>query len=324
MTESLIRWIATADALRHIEHFQAEIPLALTFIRERADDYYTSLVGDLFDRMRENSAESTEWARLGNAFAQFVDDDAGLLTRSRIDRSEAALYAAAAFYCGGFPASAYLSMTRMQPTPQQGTVRACYDLLMRPAEPVSETVLGLVTALRLGDVNLIAQELVRASEAATLALASGPDDWVPARLYEQLMRRFTLVNLRAVLPARVEGYWNSLIDSLVSRIPSTWEFFPSQIQAIQGQLFDNAASYTLQMPTGSGKTTLSETLLFDHLQRNPEDAAVMLVPFRSLASELRRGLVRNLNSMGINSRCAYGGTVPSGDEIRSWTRRGWL
>jgi hypothetical protein len=88
MTESLIRWIATADALRHIEHFQTEIPLALTFIRERADDYYTSLVGDLFDRMRENSAESTEWARLGNAFAQFVDDDAGLLTRSRIDRSE--------------------------------------------------------------------------------------------------------------------------------------------------------------------------------------------------------------------------------------------
>lgn len=317
MTESLLRWIATADALRHIEHFRAEIPLGLTFIRERADDYYTSLVGDLFDRMRENSAESTEWARLGNAFAQFVDDDAGLLTRSRIDRSEAALYAAAAFYCGGFPASAYLSMARMQPIQREGTIRACYDLLMRPAEPVSGSVLGLVAALRLGDVNFIAQEAVRASEAAALALASGPDDWVPARLYEQLMRRFTLVNLRAVLPARVEGYWNSLIDSLVSRLPSTWEFFPSQIQAIQGQLFDNAASYTLQMPTGAGKTTLSETLLFDHLQSNPEEAAVLLVPFRSLASELRRGLVRNLNSMGINSRCAYGGTVPSGDEIRS-------
>jgi superfamily II DNA/RNA helicase len=317
MTESLIRWIATADALRHIEHFQTEIPLALTFIRERADDYYTSLVGDLFDRMRENSAESTEWARLGNAFAQFVDDDAGLLTRSRIDRSEGALYAAAAFYCGGFPASAYLSMARMIPIPREGTVRACYDLLMRPAEPVSGRVLGLVAALRLGDVNFIAQEAVRASEAAASALASGPDDWVPARLYEQLMHRFTLVNLRAVLPARVEGYWNSLIDSLVSRIPSTWEFFPSQIQAIQGQLFDNPASYTLQMPTGAGKTTLSETLLFDHLQSNPDEAAVLLVPFRSLASELRRGLVRNLNSMGINSRCAYGGTVPSGDEIRS-------
>jgi helicase len=318
MTESLVRWIATADALRHIEHFQGDIPLALTFIRERADDYYTSLVGDLFDRMRENSAESAEWARLGNAFAQFVDDDAGLLTRSRIDRSEAAMYAAASFYCGGFPASAYLSMAAVQTIPSEGTAQACYDLLMRPAEPISAEVVGLVGALRLGDLDFINQEMVRARGAATLALASGPDDWVPARLYEQLVRRFTLVNLRAVLPARALGHWNPLIDSLVSRTPSTWEFFPSQIQAIQGQLLENTTSFTLQMPTGSGKTTLSETLLFDHLQQNPDEAAVLLVPFRSLASELRRGLVQNLNSMGINSRCAYGGTVPSGDEVGNW------
>jgi helicase len=70
------------------------------------------------------------------------------------------------------------------------------------------------------------------------------------------------------------------------------------------------------MPTGSGKTTLCETLLFDHLQRHPTDAAVLLVPYRSLASELRSSLVRRLNGLGISSRCAYGGTVPSGDEVR--------
>ena len=69
------------------------------------------------------------------------------------------------------------------------------------------------------------------------------------------------------------------------------------------------------MPTGAGKTTLSETLLFDHLQRHPGEAAVLLVPYRSLASELRRSLVKNLNSLNISARCAYGGTVPSSDEI---------
>ena len=47
-------------------------------------------------------AESTEWALLGNAFVQFAEDTAGLLTRTAISRSEAALYAAAAFYSGGF------------------------------------------------------------------------------------------------------------------------------------------------------------------------------------------------------------------------------
>jgi helicase len=148
-------------------------------------------------------------------------------------------------------------------------------------------------------------------------LASGPDEWVPARLYEQLLRRFAFVNLRAVLPPRLTGFWDALVDSLLTRTPSTWEFFPSQIQAIQGQLLEDGASFTLQMPTGAGKTTLCETLLFDHLKRHPLDAAILLVPYRSLASELRRGLVRQLNAMGISSRCAYGGTVPSGDEVRN-------
>jgi helicase len=139
---------------------------------------------------------------------------------------------------------------------------------------------------------------------------------VPARLYDQLMRRFANVNLRAVLPARPAGFWDGLVDSLITRTPSTWEFFPSQIQAIQGNLLADGVGFTLQMPTGSGKTTLCETLLFDHLQRHPNDAAVLLVPYRSLASELRNSLVRRLNGLGISSRCAYGGTVPSGDEVQ--------
>ncbi len=317
MTESLTRWMGTADAIRHMEHFHMpQVPLEMAYIRSRVDDYYTSLVGDLFDRMRENQAESAEWARLGNAFAQFAEDDAGLLTRSAISRSEAALYAAAAFYSGGFPASAYLSIRRMRPIPEDGPVRACYDLLARPSEPVSEVVTQLLSALRQGNDTLVTEMNVQASERAAAAMAAGPDEWVPSRLYEQLMRRFSSVNLRAILPPSPNGFWNPLIDSFITRSPSTWEFFPSQIQAIQGRLLDDAASFTLQMPTGAGKTTLCETLLFDHLQRNPLQAAILLVPYRSLASELRVGLVRRLNGLGISSRCAYGGTVPSGDEVR--------
>jgi helicase len=317
MTESLNRWIGTADAIRHMEHFRmGQVPLGMAYIRDRVDDYYTSLVGDLFDKMRENQPESPEWARLGNAFAQFAEDNTGVLTRSAISRSEAALYAAAAFYSGGFPASAYLSILRMRPVPDVGPARACYDLLARPAAPTSQDVSRLLTALREGDQQFVADIATQARGRASTAMAAGPDEWVPARLYEQLMRRFANVNLRAVLPARPAGFWNGLVESLITRTPSTWEFFPSQIQAIQGNLLVDGVGFTLQMPTGSGKTTLCETLLFDHLQRHPNDAAVLLVPYRSLASELRNSLVRRLNGLGISSRCAYGGTVPSGDEVR--------
>lgn len=317
MTESLNRWIGAADAIRHMEHFRiGQIPAGIGYVRDRVDDYYTSLVGDLFDKMRENQPESPEWARLGNAFAQFTEDDTGVLTRSAISRSEAALYAAAAFYSGGFPASAYLSILRMRPIPEAGPGRACYDLLARPAAPISQDVRTLLTALREGNQQLVTDMTTQVREQARTAMAVGPDEWVPARLYDQLMRRFANVNLRAVLPARPAGFWDRLVDSLITRTPSTWEFFPSQIQAIQGNLLADGVGFTLQMPTGSGKTTLCETLLFDHLQRHPNDAAVLLVPYRSLASELRNSLVRRLNGLGISSRCAYGGTVPSGDEVQ--------
>jgi replicative superfamily II helicase len=157
---------------------------------------------------------------------------------------------------------------------------------------------------------------IRAQVQATGALSLGPDEWIPARLLQQLMARFAEVNVRAVLPNRPPGFWQPLIESFVRRSPSTWEFFPSQVDALRGSLLEDGVTLALQMPTGAGKTTLSETLLFDHLQRHPLEAAILLVPYRSLASELRRSMVRRLNAIGISSRCAYGGTVPSGDEVR--------
>lgn len=318
MTESLSRWIADADVVRHLGNFHMpEVPLNVAYIFERPDDYYMSLVGDLFDRMRENHVEPADWARLGNAFMQFVEDEAGVLTRSAVNRSEAALFAAAAFYCGGFPASAYLSIRRIHPMPEDGLLRACYDLLARPVAPHSQAVSNLLDALRRGNAEFLDEMRLDARNETATALASGPDQWVPARLYEQLLNRFASVNLRAVLPPRPAGFWNPLVDSFVRRTPSTWEFFPSQIQAIRGHFLDDEASFTLQMPTGAGKTTLCETLLFDHLQQHPLDAAILLVPYRSLAAELRGGLVRHLNGLAISSRCAYGGTVPAGDEVRS-------
>lgn len=318
MTESLNRWIGAADAVRHMEDFHvAQVPLNVAYIRDRTDDYYISLVGDLFDRMRLNQGESSEWARLGNAFAQFADDGIGVLARSTISRTEAALYAATAFYSGGFPASAYLSIRRIQPNAASEPVQACYDLLARPAELTSQVVRDLLLAVREDNSARIAELTLQARERAEAALISGPDEWVPAHLYEQLARRFAAVNIRAVLPARANGFWDPLIGSLISRTPSTWEFFPSQIQAIRGGLLEERPSFALQMPTGAGKTTLCETLLFDHLQRHPLEAAVLLVPYRSLASELRGGVVRRLNGLGISSRCAYGGTVPTGDEVHA-------
>lgn len=318
MREILQNWINDADNFRHLRHFNiAQLPIELAHLGSRLDDYYISLVGELFKNLHEVEVSDLDWSQLGNAFLQFSLETTDRQLRERgISKDDAALFAATSFYFGDFPASACLAMRQSSPPSNPATVRAtCFDFLARPAALQSELALMLQSALKDGSMDEISKLVDWSQKETKSALEEGPQAWIEAKLMENLLARFNQTNLRAVLPNGEDQYWTPLIHSLVSRQPSTWEFFPSQIQAIQGGLLQNVDSYAMQMPTGAGKTTLCETLLFSHLSARPQDAAILLVPYRSLASELRGTLVRRLNAMGLSARCAYGGTVPSGDEI---------
>lgn len=303
---------------RHLGQFSVvALPIELAQIGNRLADYYISLVGELFDGIHSSDTPSEDWAQLGNAFLQFSKETpAEQVEALGISKDEAALFAAAAFYFGDFPASACLAMRQSaRPSDPQSPWAACYDFLARPGNLGSETAIEVREHLRSGDMLGLSDNVEVSATEARNALADGPDTWVAAALLSRLLARFEASNIRAVLPEGATAFWTPLINSFIDRKPSTWEFFPSQIQAIEGGLLGNAESYSLQMPTGAGKTTLCETLLYWHLKRNPTHVAIMIVPYRSLASELRNSLVRQLNGLGIAARCAYGGTIPSGDEV---------
>jgi helicase len=303
---------------RHLGQFSvAALPLELAQIGSRLADYYISLVGELFDVIHSMDTPSDDWAQLGNAFLQFSKETpAEQIEALGISKDEAALFAAAAFYFGDFPASACLAMRQSaRPSDPQSLWAACYDFLARPSNLGSQTAIDVQEHLRSGDLIGLRDKVEASATVAHNALVDGPDVWVAAALLSQLLARFETSNIRAVLPEGTTAFWSPLINSFIDRKPSTWEFFPSQIQAIEGGLLGNTESYSLQMPTGAGKTTLCETLLYCHLKRNPTHVAIMIVPYRSLASELRNSLVRQLNRLGIAARCAYGGTIPSGDEV---------
>lgn len=315
MRALLQSWINDADTVRHLRHFEvAELPVVLAHIGNRLDDYYISLVGELFGNLNLPNVPSADWAQLGNAFLQFATETTDEQLRNLgISKEDAVLFSSASFYFGGFPASACLTMRKStRPTDPQRS--ACFDFLARPANLQSVLARALQNQLKDGTVDQIAATVEASRVAARSALEEGPEAWIVATLMSRLLTRFNQTNLRAVLPQGEHPFWTPLVRSLVDRQPSTWEFFPSQIQAIQGGLLANGNSYAMQMPTGAGKTTLCETLLYWHLSAQPQAAAILLVPFRSLASELRGTLVHRLNAMGLPARCAYGGTVPTGDE----------
>lgn len=316
MRPILARWIGHADALQHLEHFQVEqSSLDLAHIGTRTDDYYVALVGELFERLREASEDATGWARLGNALAQLAAGHDERLRRFGISRTEAILFAAAAFYCGGFPASAYITIRDVAPGANDSeSYRACFDLIARPSNMTSQVGRRLVGALRRGDMAMISAIGANAAEQSAAALRVGPDAWIPARLFEYLTKRFLVTNVRAVLPHGETAFWTPFVGSLLNR--HSWEFFPSQIDALKRGLLDRNETFSLQMPTGAGKTALCETLLYWHAKTTTAEVAILLVPYRSLASELRGSVVKRLNALGISARCAYGGTVPTGDEVR--------
>lgn len=318
MRPVLARWVRDADALRQVEQFRlAQMPLRLGYLRPRADDLFIALTGELFQRVREDYQEPNQWARLGNAFGQFAAGRGEIAPwQADVSQSEAALFSAAAFYFGGFPASAYLTLRQGDSAGASETYLACHDLLARPNNFRSATAGQLLDAVVRGDGETVARLTAWAADHARAALDEGPAEWISARLLERLLQRFAVSNVRAVLPGGQSPFWTQLVTSFLRRSPPAWDFFPSQMDAIGRGLLTSATTFTMQMPTGAGKTALSETLLYFHLKRDPATASVLIVPFRSLASELRGTLVRRLNAMDLPSRCAYGGTVPSGDEVR--------
>src|SRR5690625_4188591 len=136
MRASLQRWINNADTARHLRYFRfAQLPIDLGPIDHRLDDYYISLVGELFANLHQPEVVPADWAQLGNAFLQFSSEMTPDQLRERgISGEDAALFASASFYFGDFPASACLAMRRSERPADTASLRAaCYDFLARPA-----------------------------------------------------------------------------------------------------------------------------------------------------------------------------------------------
>lgn len=310
MREILGRWIADAETQQTIVDFRLSAHLReLDYLDARTTDLYYSLVGELFDMVRAGDGNPLDWASLGRALETV---SRGLRDGARAD---ALFFAAVAFYLGGYPASAVMTMRLADPQFWDvNAQRAGYELLTRSVSPVAFLTQRLIEAVRAGNTSVIDEVVVAARKEADLALDVGPDEWVAHRLYAVLVERFQRTNLRAVLPDGTTRRWDPLVESFLDRRQPVWDFFPSQIEAIDAGLLTSSASYSLQMPTGAGKTALTETLIFDHLSRFPESKAVLLVPYRALARELRGSVGRHLTAMGLRSRTVYGGTVPGIEE----------
>lgn len=203
MRASLQDWINDADSARHLSHFSiAQIPVQLARISNRPEDYYISLVSELFRCINLPDCSSSDWAQLGNAFLQFSSETSNAqLRHNGISREDAALFSAASFYFGDFPASACLSMRNStRPGDNESLRAACFDFLARPPVLESQVAQELQNLLKAGAIEQLNDNVERSVAVAREALLEGPERWIAATLLSKLLIRFRQSNLRAVLP----------------------------------------------------------------------------------------------------------------------------
>jgi len=309
MKASLLRWTQDSDLARHQLLFDVERGSRdLGYLSARADDFYIALIGQFFEHLSGEAASRDDWSRLASAFLLLSRSDHALVP------AESAIFSAAAFYLGGFSASAYLTAREANRSELGDPQLAVRELLLRARRPESSVVSALIAAVRRGDADLIETVASDCRRARDDSFSVGPEEWVAWSVLVGLVETFTTSNIRAALPNGNSPSWSPLIGSFLDRDEPVWDLFPSQREALSSGLISRR-SVAVQMPTGAGKTALTEILLFESLSRDTESSAVLLVPYRALAAELRYSLARRLTGLGLPTRCYYGGTVPSADEV---------
>lgn len=81
---------------------------------------------------------------------------------------------------------------------------------------------------------------------------------------------------------------------------SLFEFWTSQIRAIESGLLSKDENFVVQMPTSAGKTFIAELLILKYLVKFPDKKCIYIAPFRALTTEKEADLSKYFAKLGIS------------------------
>ena len=257
----------------------------------------------------------------------------------------ARLYAALAYELAGFQANAAYLAKSISQGPEYGTPPASVDSLIasfiqRRLITTIDIANRLIRTsidpdLPMDDLSLALGEIVLAdglSKACSYFLSGSDTAYSRAiSLLDEAINIFDGVSaarqsnvafgLRSVLPLmRARSTWSQLRDqasqsevwrrymTLLARPlrRGVTELWPSQIKALDSNLFDSDDSMILRLPTSSGKTRIAEMAIVDTLQRYSNSKCVFVAPYRALASEVEITLGSILSDLGYRVSSVVG------------------
>jgi helicase len=96
-----------------------------------------------------------------------------------------------------------------------------------------------------------------------------------------------------------DPYDRTIIKPIERRV-AKFEFWTSQLRALEMGLLRENSNFVVQMPTSAGKTFIAELAMVDALVKQPGKKCIYVAPFRALTNEKEDELANIFNKLGFS------------------------
>jgi superfamily II DNA/RNA helicase len=316
MNGKLKRWIAQSESWQAFIdlHIPQEAQSAYHFL-PRYDDFYISLMNYCIDILSDSNPEISTDKYLLIAKGLEIFSLKGKCDNFKyIDKPNNMLFAAGLYYLADHTASA-LILALLYSDYNTDIDIFISNILKRNLGGKIVYIKKLREFFETGDFQLLAELSDLIEDMNVKSFNEDIDVYVSSLLAKKLIKKISKDNIwNDLLKANNNiEYWKPYVLHCINKKHPIINFFPSQRLALdKGVLSEKTIS--LQMPTSAGKTFLSEVIIYNQIKTDPPSKILYLTPYRSLASELKKTLAKQLKSLGISTSIIYGGNLPSIDD----------
>jgi|GEM_PF-462391 len=314
-------WIAESNSWQSFIDFKLPLESMANYpFYASASDFYLSLMSRGIELLKEFNPDENH--------SQFLSIAKGLeifsLETKRnyfhgIDQSNNVLYAASFYFLANYPASAWILASIYNISNYKSEIdRFLHGFLKRKLNTKYQFDDELSNFINSGDLNILDSLINKIKELQEYYFEINVDYYFSFLLSKALLIKFRDNNLWADLLKinNNHDYWRSYITQSISKSIPVWSYFPSQKAALENGILGEETS-TMQMPTSSGKTSITELIIYNEFRKNKDCKILYLAPYRALASELKQTLAVNISRLGIKSKTIYGGNIPTLEERES-------
>lgn len=318
ISKKLNIWIAESESWQSFIDYKLPVEEKAKYkFLNNYEDFYISLMSNAINIIKSNEKEPEKLLALAKGLEIF-SLEAKRDNFKGVNQANNMLYAACLYYLADYSASAWILSKLYKNENHSNDIDLFISNFLKKEilnGKQSKYDYRLKMYLISGNTIFLRSLKRRINLTKRIAFEEDINLYFSSILAESIILKFEKDNLWIdLLKIKNEKqFWKEYIDHNINKKVPIWTFFPSQKLAIlSGLLSDNTSS--LQMPTSSGKTSITELIIYNEFKKNKKNKILYLAPYRALASELRQTLAINLSKFGISSKTIYGGNLPTIEE----------